>query len=110
MARKSRAKEPASLTVHGVEEAMEKALRVQGNWDMQDYLRVFRGTTWKTSPCQSLPGLTQCFELFKELLLVSPAGVTGRHVEEFEDKYEIRCSKLFYRISLVYKIVLEKSR
>ena len=58
MANKNRAKEPASLTVHGVEEAIEKALRVQGNWHMQDYLRVFRGTTWKTSPCQSLPGLT----------------------------------------------------
>lgn len=88
MARKIRAKEPASLTVHGVEEAMEKALHVQGNWHMQDYLRVFRGTTWKTSPCQSLPGLTQCFEFFKELLLVSPPGVTGRHVEELYPFYK----------------------
>ena len=76
--RKVRAKEPADLTVHAVEEAMEKAL---GNFNLQDYLQVFRGTTWKTSSCQSLPGLTQCFEFFKELLRVSPPGGTGRHVE-----------------------------
>ena len=88
MARKIRAKEPASLTVHGVEEAMEKALRVQGNWHMQDYLRVFRGTTWKTSPCQSLPQSTWCH------------WTACRRI----------VSVLFYRIGLVYKTVLEKSR
>ena len=91
MARKIRAKEPASLTVHGVEEAMEKALRVQGNWHMQDYLRVFRGTTWKTSPCQSLPQSTWChWTACRRIVSV--------------------LQKLFYRISLVYKTVLEKSR
>jgi len=81
MAKKLRAKQPAGLTVHAVEEAMEKGLSVQGNWHLQDYLQVFKGTTWKTSPCQSLPGLSQCFEFFKQLLLVSPSAVTGRHVE-----------------------------
>ena len=81
MAPKARAKQPAGLTVHAVEEAMEKGLSVQGNWSLKDYLQVFKGTTWKTSPCQSLPGLSQCFDFFKELLLASPTGVTGRHVK-----------------------------
>ena len=78
--KKVRTRGDPNLAASDLQKVFEGVLQTQGSWDLNHYLRHFERCTWKTSATLSVAGLAATEDLWRELLLLEPSGVTPLNI------------------------------